>query len=164
MHASMLTDPAVLIAEFSAAVEELGLDGWPCGLRGEALPAPHRQPALPPGSGAVYAFALSARATSAAGVGMVLKVGRVGPNSDARFRSQHYTTSGRSTLAKSLLAHPILWPWLGITQLDAATVKPWMLANLDRMHVYVPARSPLVLATLEMYVRARIGSVFEGSA
>lgn len=101
-------DPAVLIAEFSAAVGELGLDGWPCGLRGEVLPAPHRQPALPPGSGAVHAFALSARATSAAGVGMVLKVGRAGPNSDARFRSQHYTTSGRSTLAKSLLAHPIL--------------------------------------------------------
>jgi hypothetical protein len=55
---------------------------------------------------------------------MVLKVGKVAPNSDARFRSQHYTTSGRSTLAKSLLAHPIVWPWLGITQLDEASVKP----------------------------------------
>jgi len=95
---------------------------------------------------------------------MVLKVGKVGPNSDARFRSQHYTTSGRSTLARSLLAHRILWPWLGISQLDEATVKPWMLSNLDRMHIYVPASSLLVLAALEMYVRARIGSVFEGSA
>jgi hypothetical protein len=89
---------------------------------------------------------------------------KVGPNSDARFRSQHYTTSGRSTLAKNLLAHRILWPWLGISQLDEATVKPWMLSNLDRMHIYVPAPSLLVLAALEMYVRARIGSVFEGSA
>jgi hypothetical protein len=83
---------------------------------------------------------------------MVLKVGRVEPNSDARFRSQHYTTTGRSTLAKSLLAHPILWPWLGITQLHAASVKPWMSTNLDRTHIYVPAGSQLVLATLEMYV------------
>ncbi len=95
---------------------------------------------------------------------MVLKVGKVGPNSDARFRSQHDTTSGRSTLAKSLLTHRILWPWLGISQLDEATVKPWMLSNLDRMHIYVPATSLLVLVALEMYVRARIGSVFEGSA
>lgn len=95
---------------------------------------------------------------------MVLKVGRVGPNSDARFRSQHYTTSAGSTLAKSLLAHQIVWPWLGIEDLATDTVKGWMLANLDRAHIYVPERSPLVLLPLEMYVRARIGSVFEGSA
>jgi hypothetical protein len=55
-------------------------------------------------------------------------------------------------------------PWLGIDRLDPATVKDWMLANLDRLHIYVPTASPLVLASLEMYVRARIGSVFEGSA
>ena len=28
-----------------------------------------------------------------------------------------------------------------------------MLANFDRMHIYVPAVSPLVLSMLEMYVR-----------
>ena len=133
-------------------------------MHGELLSAPHRQAALRPGFGAVYAFALSARTTSAAGAGMVLKVGKAGPNSDARSRSQHYTTSGRSTLAKSLLAHPIVWPWLGIAQLDEASVKPWMLSNLDRLHIYVPAGARVVLASLEMYVRAGIGSVFEGSA
>ena len=160
----MLAEPDVLIADFSAAADQLGIDGWPCRLRGELLPVPHRQAGLPPGFGAVYAFALSTRATSAPGAGMVLKVGKAGPNSDARFRSQHYTTSGRSTLARSLLTHQILWPWLGISQLDGTTVKTWMLSNLDRMHIYVPGTSPLVLAALEMYVRARIGSVFEGSA
>ena len=76
---------------------------------GGLLSALHRQAGLRPGFGAVYAFALSARTTSAAGAGMVLKVGKVGPNSDARCRSQHYATSGRSTLAKSPLAHPIVW-------------------------------------------------------
>jgi len=113
-NASLLTDPAVLIADFSAAAGALSMDGGPCTLHGELLSAPHRQAALRPGFGAVYAFALSARTTSAAGAGMVLKVGKVGPNSNARFRSQHYTTSRRPTLAKSLLAHPIVWPWLGI--------------------------------------------------
>jgi hypothetical protein len=32
------------------------------------------------------------------------------------------------------------------------------------MHIDVSAGAPVVLASLEMYVRARIGSVFEGSA
>jgi hypothetical protein len=86
----MLTDPAVLIAEFSAGAGALSMDGWPCTLHGELLSAPHRQAALRPGSGAVYAFALSARTTSAAGA-------------------------------------------------DEASVKPWMLSNHDRLHIYVPA-------------------------
>ncbi|TDW95381.1 hypothetical protein EV137_2717 [Kribbella pratensis] len=82
---------------------------------------------------------------------MVLKVGKVGPNSEPRFRYQHYSpTSAGSTLAKSLLTHSIVWPWLGIDRLGPATVKDWMLANLDRLHIYVPATSPLVLAPLEM--------------
>jgi hypothetical protein len=96
----MLTGPAALIADFSAAAGELGIDGWPCSPHGELLPAPHRQMALRPGFGAVYAFALSARTPSAAGEGMVLKVGRVGPNSDARF-------------VHSATRYPGGPPWLG---------------------------------------------------
>ena len=45
-----------------------------------------------------------------------------------------FPAKGMSTLAGSLLAHPILWPWLGIGHLDAATVGEWMLARLDRVH------------------------------
>lgn len=160
----MLVNPNSLVADFAEAANSLQIDGWPCLLRTEVLSAPHRQPPLPNGYGAVYAFALSPATTSEAGAGMVLKVGRASSNSDARFRSQHYTTSTGSTLAKSLLAHRIIWPWLGIEALDSSTVKDWMLAHLDRVHIYVPASSPLVLAPLEMYVRARMGSVFEGSA
>jgi hypothetical protein len=48
--------------------------------------------------------------------------------------------------------------------LHVSNVKQWMLANLNRLHIFVPAESPDVLSTLEMCVRARIGSVFEGSA
>jgi hypothetical protein len=57
-----------------------------------------------------------------------------------------------------------MWPWLGIDELDESTVKPWMLSHLDRAHFYVPAGHDLVLASLEVYVRARVGSVFEGAA
>jgi hypothetical protein len=47
---------------------------------------------------AVYCFFLDGRA---------LKIGIAGPNSDARFRSQHYNlNSARSTLAGSIFKYP----------------------------------------------------------
>ena len=114
MDVRRVSEPAVLIADFSAAAGALSMDGWPrapcmasfCPLRIVSGPAA--------GFGAVYAFALSARTTSAS------------PGSMRR-------------------------------------VKPWMLSKHDRLHIYVPA-GPVVLASLEMYLRARIGSVFKGSA
>lgn len=54
-----------------------------------------------------------------------------------------------------------MWPWLGIEALDTSTVEGWMLTNLDRAHLYVPAGHDVVLASLEVYDRARVGSVFE---
>jgi hypothetical protein len=67
-------------------------------------------------------------------------------------------------LAGSIVKYSILWPWLGIVAADAASIRPWMTANLDRLHIFVRQPSPKFLATLELYVRAQIGSVYEGSA
>ncbi len=69
-----------------------------------------------------------------------------------------------STLAQSLLAHPILWPWLAIQDLDAEVVEDWMLTNLDRIHFFMPGDRARVRAALEVYVRARVGSAFEGAS
>jgi hypothetical protein len=76
----------------------------------------------------------------------------------------HYNASvpSVSTLAQSLLGHPILWPWLGIDHIDAGAVRDWMLANLDRTHFFVPGDRAEVRSVLEVYVRARVGSAFEG--
>jgi len=114
----------------------------------------------------VYVFALGqgAGARAPAGSGTVLKVGRVGAASGPRFSYQHYGLGASSTLARSLLKYRVLWPWLGIAGLGERDVKTWMLSNLDRGHVFVPGDRPDVLASLEVYVRARVGSVFEGSA
>ena len=161
----MPIDTQRLLADFDAAAKDLGLPGWPSHYRAEALPAPHRSSPLPQGFGAVYIFGLSEQARCEAGAGRVLKVGRVGANSNARFQSQHYSaTAAGSTLARSLLKYRVLWPWLGIDHLDKSTVRTWMLANLDRVNLYVPSSSADLLPHLEMYVRARVGSVFEGSA
>ena len=89
--------------------------------------------------------------------------GRSGERESVQY--SHYRPARRiSTLARSLVTYPVLWPWLGIHHLDNSTVKPWMLSNLDRMHVFVPDGYPEVLAAMEVYARARMGSVFEGAA
>lgn len=162
----MMVAPDVLIAEFRAAASTARIPGWPCALRLETRPAPHKKPALPPGEGAVYMFAIGfahgARAPCRPGT--VLKVGKVGPNNRRCFTDSHYNPSAPtiSTLAQSLLAHPILWPWLGIQHIDADTVENWMLTNLDRIHFFMPGDRADVRSALEVYVRARVGSVFEG--
>lgn len=163
--AVVLIDPETLVMDFAASADKAAISGWPCRLRTELLPAPHTPPLLPAGCGAVYAFALADASSAPCGAGTVLKVGRIGARSEARFRSQHYNPrSAGSTLASSLLTYRIMWPWLGIGHLDERDVKSWMLANLDRMHIFVPDDHPAVAASLEIYVRARIGSVFEGAA
>lgn len=97
--------------------------------------------------------------------GRVLKVGKAGPNSAARFTSQHYSpASARSTLAGSIIKYPILWPWLGISAGYTVDIKSWMTANLDRMRIFFRQPPPEFLTTAELYVGARIGSVYEGSA
>jgi hypothetical protein len=161
-----MVDPDILMAEFGTAATKASIAGWRCPLRCETLPAPHRPPPLPRGDAAVYVFAISAAYGRSApcGPGTVLKVGKVGPNSEPRFRYQHYNPrSAGSNVAKSLIANSILWPWLGIKHLDADTVANWMLSSLNRTHFFIPGGLPQVLATLEIYTRARVGSVFEGA-
>jgi hypothetical protein len=159
----MIVDVDALVSDFDDAATRAGIVDWPCSVTTETLRAPHRPPALPFGMAAVYVFALSTDAgrTAPAGGGAVVKVGRVDPNSGPRFSYQHYNPgAARSSLAKSLVRYRVMWPWLGIDHLDENTVKNWMLRNLDRFHFYVGAGHLEVVAELEVYIRARIGSVF----
>ena len=104
----------------------------------ELLAAPHERPRrLPEGFAAVYAFAVSAKAGRPHHAGPVRSESRPRRSLDNQgFRSSHYQANGpRSTLARSLVSYPIIWPWLGIDHLDHDTV---MLASLNRIHVFVP--------------------------
>ncbi len=160
-----MIDRRRMLDEFREAATRVGLLGEAVLLSHEHLPAPHRPPSrLLAGSTAVYVFSLSADygTTCPAGPNRVLKVGKVGANSSARFCSQHYLPgSAGSNLAKSLLAERVLWPYLGIEQLDQAGIKAWMCEHLDRDHIFV-AGQPGLEREIERYFRGRLGPVFEG--
>lgn len=161
----MINFPTELINGFTKAALAASLIQSPPILIHELLSAPHLPPkSLPRDSCAVYVFSLSSRYGEGcpAGPNRALKVGKVGENSGARFCSQHYLpNSANSNLAKSLISERVLWPYLGITYLDKLNVKEWMLANLDRDHLFVPNDSGLE-RHIERFIRGQLGPVFEG--
>ena len=68
---------------------------------------------------------------------------------------------GESEFSHHLLAEGVLWPYLGIEQLDQAGIKAWMCKYLDRDHIFV-AGQPGLEREIERYFHGRLGPVFEG--
>jgi hypothetical protein len=124
----------------------------------EVMLASHHQPVLPKGSQAVYVFSLSSDPTT------ILKVGKVGPNSNARFQSQHYNPhSAGSNLARSLLERRDLWQLLGIGDLAPESVGEWIRTHTDRDHFFISSNREMVLLTLlEVFLQCRLRPLFEG--
>jgi len=121
----------------------------------ESLTAPHNPPKrLPKGKMAVYVFIYK---------GQALKVGKVGPKSQARYTSQHYNpNSSRSNLAKSLIEKGFSY---GFPNINEENVTSWIMKNTDRYNFTISASSGKhVLSLLEAYLQCRLKPVFEGFA
>lgn len=118
----------------------------------EYLPRPHKPGGQPSGKMAVYAFFHN---------GQALKVGKVGLNSDARFRSQHYNPqSSMSNLARSILANP---ERIGVAGIDSLNIGAWIRQNTDRVNLLLPASIGMpMLSLLESFLHVRWMPMFEG--
>ena len=117
--------------------------------------APHRPPpSLPTGKLAVYVFMFGARC---------LKVGKAGPNSAARFCSQHYGANrAPSTLARSLLKNQ---DSIGVGGLDDTNVESWICRETTRINFLIPSKyGVFALSLLEAFVQCRLQPEFEGFA
>ena len=158
----MLRNPQKLIDDFLADLKtytgmalektEISHDTWK---------APHMARDLPAGLGAVYVFSLSPRSTAPAGAGRVVKVGKAGPNSNARFRYQHYAAgSAMSTLAGAIENNPLLWGYIAYPG-KATDIGTWIRENTDRDNFYF--KNEGLIGKFEVYVKANLGPAFEGS-
>lgn len=119
----------------------------------EIMRSPHRQPkSLPAGKRAVYAFFLNAQA---------LKVGQAGPNSNARYTSQHYNPkSAGSSLARSILANPAK---VGVPGIAASGIGDWIKEHTDRVNLLAPASlGDSFVSLLETFLHVRWKPTFEG--
>ena len=159
----MAVDGRELIAAFRTVAEAAGLGGK--GIMHEQQLAPHQPHKLPAGKGAVYVFSLSKAWGEQCGAcpGCVLKVGKVGPNSNARFESQHYNAgSAPSTLAARLLQHPEVWQALGLSDPTRRSINTWLRARIDRNNFYVAGEEDGLRSLFESFLIARLQPVFEG--
>lgn len=124
-------------------------------IRIESLTMPHKPPSsLPKGKMAVYVFSDRER---------VLKVGKVGRRSQARYTSQHYNAgSAPSTLAASILKDEYAVKKYGVNE---GNVSDWIKQNTDRVNFILDADLGVrVLTLLEAFVQCRLEPTFEGFA
>lgn len=148
---SVVTDIAHFVGH-AVDRESITFDAWA---------APHTPKDLPPGKSAVYVFSLRSDATVPAGANRVVKVGKVGPTSNARFRYQHYSSrTVRSTLAGAIENNALLWGFIGYPGAGTDT-GAWLRDATDRNNFYFSDHS--LTGMFEVYAKARFGPVYEGS-
>ena len=157
-HEILLPNPPILIADFVQVAAVAGVALNQHEITHEVMLASHHQPVLRRGSQAVYVFSLSSDPTT------VLKVGKVGPNSNARFQSQHYNPdSAGSNLARSLVERRDTWQLLDIEDLARESVGEWIRTHTDRDHFFISSdREMVLLALLEVFLQCRLRPLFEG--
>jgi hypothetical protein len=112
---------------------------------------PHKPAGLPTGKMGIYTFIYQ---------GQFLKVGKAGPSSDARFRSQHYKPKGsQSNLAKSILNDGEF----SHLHLSMETVGEWIKQNTQRVDLFIDASLGIfVLNFLEAFLHLRYQPKYEG--
>lgn len=149
----MRWDPKDVLADFALVARLAGVTLTADDIRVEELPAPHAPPThLPTGRMAVYVFSLD---------GEVLKVGKVGPKSQARYTSQHYNPgSAQSTLAASMIGDA---ERLRLNNEEQAEIGSWIRKNVDRVNILIPVHhSILALTLLESFLQCRLRPRYEG--
>lgn len=118
----------------------------------EYLEAPHKPPrCLPSGKMAVYGFWHD---------GKWLKIGKAGPNSNARYKSQHYNpNSAQSTLAKSLVNDSRM---SGLPGFNTTAPGDWIKSATSRVNILLDSEhDPLLLALLEAFLHLRLKPRYE---
>ena len=91
-----------------------------------------------------------------------LKIGKVGPNTNVRYTSQHYNpNSARSTLAGSLVKDIRM---VGIPDFAGSTPGDWIKSETSRVNILVPTDSGgELLSRLEAFLHERFQPRYEGS-
>lgn len=112
---------------------------------------PHQPSGLPKGNLGIYSFEYANE---------FLKIGKVGQNSDARFRSQHYIPkSSQSNLAKSILNDTDFDKF----NLTEATIGEWIKHNVRRIDFIIDASlGVFVLNLIEAFLHLQLKPKYEG--
>ena len=114
--------------------------------------APHEPGQLREGKMAVYIFVYNDR---------VLKIGKAGSDSNARFQSHHYAPSrAKSTLARSLLSDPEM---VANEEITESNVGDWIRQNCRRIDIFIDAKlGKFLLSLIEAALQYKYAPKYEG--
>ena len=143
----------IALADFTAVSELAGDPITLDEISVEFMPAPHVPPkSLPTGMMAVYGFWRN---------GEWLKIGKVGPNSRARYTSQHYNANSvKSSLAGSLAKDDKM---TGAPGFNPSAPGDWIRSETCRVNVLLPSvRHYGLLSLLEVFLQRRLKPSYEG--
>ena len=146
-------DPEQLLDDFLVVAKLGGLEIESIDISIEILTRPHKPPSnLLKGKMAVYVFSMDE---------CVLKVGKAGAKSQARYTSQHYNPdSAPSTLAASILKDENA---VQKYDLDKQNISDWIKKKTDRVNFLIDANmGKWVLTLLEAFVQCRLQPIYEG--
>lgn len=146
--------PKDAVGSFLLRARELGVS-LASDIQTDFWEAPHTPKPLPHGRRAVYVFGM-------AKTGRVIKVGKAGPKSNARYQSQHYGFSAPSTVAKAIAHNPIIWPLLNIASLSEDQTGDWIRQNTFRWNFLLAGEDEFAASQLETYLRALLAPMLEG--
>jgi len=112
---------------------------------------PHKTESLPKGKMAIYIFIYN---------DICLKVGKVGPNSNPRYNSQHYNPkSSKSNLAKSILADD----YFKTFDITEKNVGEWIKKNTRRINILLDENlGYFILNYIEAYFQLTYKPKYEG--
>jgi len=148
-----MIDVNQIIKDFVSVADLAGVSIPDAAITAEVLRKPHIPPAaLPPGKMAVYVFLWGESC---------LKVGKVGPRSQARYTSQHYNpNSSNSNLSKSILKKGLE---IRLPSLSETMVGNWIKTETDRVNFLLDKKLGIpVLSLLESFLQCRLRPKFEG--
>lgn len=152
----MLANPSELIRDFTQVSMLAGMPLSEAQIKHEVVIPPHQKLVLPPKMAAVYVFSLSSNPS------IVLKVGKAGAKSLARFASQHYLPlSCKSNLAKSISTERDVCRVLGIPDVDQTSAGQWLRTHTDRDHFFIE-QNTAALSLFECFLHCRLKPLFEG--
>ena len=145
----MIWNPEQIRADF---LRVTGIDIQPDDIDIETLEMPHRPMPLPAGKVAVFVFSDTEQ---------VLKVSKTGPNSNARYQSQHYGVwRAPSTLAGALLRDCNA---VQRHNLNEENVGHWIKRNTDRVNFILDeSYYGRTLDRLKEFLLDRLRPIYEG--
>jgi len=142
-----------LLEDFTHIAKLAGIDISLDDITIEILQAPHQSPtSLPKGKIGIYIFKEGEN---------YLKVGKVGPKSNARYTSHHYNPkSAKSNLAASLLSDKETVECYTLTQ---DNIGAWIKENTTRINLLMDETlGSCTLSLLESFLHCRLDPKFEG--